>query len=77
MKKSITLEDNEWGQIIDGLLCRAELYEETVRYHETGFADGAIAEVTDTEEARDLAAKYRSIIAKIEGQRKAGIYREQ
>ena len=30
----------------DGLTCRAELYEETVRYYETGQADGEVAEVS-------------------------------
>ncbi len=69
MNKPITLDDNDWGQIIDGLTCRAELYEETVRYYETGQADGGIAEVSDAEEARELAAKYRSIIDQIQSQR--------
>ena len=68
MNKPITLDDNDWGQVIDGLTCRAELYEETVRYYETGKADGGIAEVSDTEEARDLALVHRALIAKIQQQ---------
>ena len=39
MKKNrtwVALAENEWGQVVDGLICRAELYEETVRYYESG-----------------------------------------
>lgn len=60
------LDENEWGQIVDGLLCRVELYEETVRYYETGYAEHEIAEVRDADEARDLARIYRLVIRKIE-----------
>jgi hypothetical protein len=69
MKKSITLDDTDWGQIIDGLNCRLELYEATVIYYETGLADGPIAEVTDEEEAQTLAATYRALIEQIQQQR--------
>ncbi|HAS81295.1 MAG TPA: hypothetical protein DCS43_01105 [Verrucomicrobia bacterium] len=69
MNKPITLDDNDWGQIIDGLTCHAEQYEETVRYYETDEADGGIAEVSDAEEARELAETYRSLIKKIQRQR--------
>jgi len=69
MKKRIALEDHEWGQVVDGLTCRAELYEETVGYYETAQTDGEIAEVSDAEEARALAEMYRSLIAKIQRQR--------
>lgn len=34
MKKTIELEDNDWGQVIDGLCVRAEEYERTARYHD-------------------------------------------
>ena len=69
MKKNrtwVALAENEWGQVVDGLICRAELYEETVRYYESGHAEGEIAEVRDEDEARDLAQLYRRIICKIE-----------
>ena len=66
MKKSVSLEECEWGQIVDGLTCRAELYEETVRYYESGYTEREIAEVSDADEARDLARMYRRIIRKIE-----------
>jgi len=69
MKTKIELDDNEWGQVIDGLTCRAILYEETVVYYEGGIPDGEIAEVSNVEEARALAAMYRSLIRKIQCQR--------
>lgn len=69
MKTKIQLEDADWGQVIDGLTCRAELYEETVDYYETGVTYGNTAEVSGVEEARSLATLYRSLIAKIQRQR--------
>ena len=41
-KIAIELERHEWGQIIDGLTIRAESYDNTVQYFETGFADELI-----------------------------------
>lgn len=52
MKIAVVMDDNEWGQILDGLRCRVETYEETVRYYETGYAESEIAEVRDGDEAR-------------------------
>ncbi len=69
MKTKIELDDNEWGQIIDGLACRAILYEEAVGYYEYQVTYGEIAEVSGVDEARDLATMYRSIIEKIQRQR--------
>lgn len=66
MKTSVALEENDWGQILDGLRCRVETYEETVRYYESGYAECEIAEVRDANEARELAQRYRDIIGKIE-----------
>ena len=63
---SVTVGKNEWGQILDGLRCRAEIYEETVRYYESGFAEHEIAEVRDVKEARELAELYFGIIGKIQ-----------
>ena len=68
MKKSIELDENDWGQIMDGLICRAEDYERTARYHETGFADDLIIEVRDAGEARNLANWYRRMAEDIRGQ---------
>ncbi len=69
MKISITLDDTDWGQILDALDCRAELYEATAAYYRTGHADCEIAEVTDEEEAQTLAATYRALIENIQWQR--------
>ncbi len=66
MKISVALEENDWGQILDGLRCRAETYQETVRYYESGHAKSEIAEVRDVDEARELAELYRSIIERIQ-----------
>ena len=66
MKIAVVLEENEWGQILDGLRCRAETYEETVRYYESGCAESEIAEVRDVDEARELAELYKGIIERIQ-----------
>ena len=66
MKIAVVLDDIEWGQVLDGLRCRAEIYEETVRYYESGYAESEIAEVRDENEARKLADLYRNIIGKID-----------
>ena len=66
MKIAVVLDDIEWGQVLDGLRCRAEIYEETVRYYESGYAESEIAEVRDENEARKLAELYRNIIGKID-----------
>ena len=66
MKIMVVLDDNDWGQILDGLRCRAETYEETARYHEKGHAESEIADVRDANEARELADLYRNIIGNIE-----------
>lgn len=69
IKAKIELENVDWGQIIDGLECRAAQYEKTVRYFESGEISGEIEEVSGVEEARELAEIYRAIIAKIQQQR--------
>lgn len=50
----VILFHNEWGQIIDGLTCRAEDYEMTARYFETGCFDDVIERVPDGMEAQSL-----------------------
>ena len=70
MKKTIELEDHEWGQILDGLICRAELYENTVSYYEGDAPVEAVAEVSGVEEARALAEMYRSLIGTMHRQLK-------
>ena len=67
MKKfSVSLDERDWGQILDGLRCRLETYEETVRYYESGHAESEIAEVRDVDEAKEMADLYREIIGNIE-----------
>ena len=65
MKKTIELDTQDWGQVIDGLAARAEQYELTAEYYETGSVDGNILEVRDAEEACSIAASYRRIIEKM------------
>ncbi len=64
----VRLDRKEWGQVVDGLVCRAEQYEMTARYYETGDADGEILDVRDAEEANHLSQTYREIIRRIAGQ---------
>jgi len=68
MQKTVQLDEMEWGQIVDGLTCRAEWYENAVQYYETGFCEGDVAEVRDEEEARALAKRYRKLIEEIQVQ---------
>jgi hypothetical protein len=70
MKRNVTiaLEENDWGQIIDGLTCRAEEYELTAQYHETGYAENYILEVRDAKEAKNLAQWYRRLVKQIRKQ---------
>ena len=65
---AITLEENDWGQIIDGLTYRAEQYELTAECHEGGSVDGEILEVRDAAEARELARCYHQLVEQIRGQ---------
>ncbi|MDA3833341.1 MAG: hypothetical protein PF495_08085 [Spirochaetales bacterium] len=66
--KSVELNRIDWGQLLDGLRCRAEQYEGTAKYYQNGKAEGEILEVSDVEEAQAIANDYREIIAKIEVQ---------
>lgn len=71
---AVTLCRTSWGQVLDGLACRAALYEETVGYYEHGVSYGHIAEVRDADEARVILNYYRDIIGKIEKQLGKGGY---
>jgi hypothetical protein len=66
MKKTVQLDELAWGQILDGLTCRAEWYENAVQYYETGYCEGEVAEVRDEDEARTLAKWYRKLIEDIQ-----------
>jgi len=69
----IRLEENDLGQILDGLHARAEAWEKTADYHRTGVSpcNYVIEESNDANEAERIAAHYRAIIGKIEEQRQA------
>ena len=69
---TITLDENDWGQIIDGLTCRAEQCEWTAQYHECGYVDEDILEVRDADEARNLAEWYRRLVEQIRSQLRDG-----
>ncbi len=64
----IKISDNNLGQILDGLRCRAEAYRRTELYHNEGHADGDIEECKDADEAKGIAEHYEQIIADLEGQ---------
>ena len=63
----IKLSAADLGQLLDGLQCRAEAWEKTAVYHQTGFVpDGfLVEECNGAEEAERLARHYRAIIATI------------
>ena len=68
MKKTIELNDVDWGQVIDGLECRIFDYERTAHYYETGCGDECIEEVNSAEEALNLARWYRRLVMDIRKQ---------
>jgi hypothetical protein len=65
---SITLDENDWGQIIDCLTCRAKDYESTAKYYETGLAYDDILDVNNAREAHNLAEWYRELVYKLRRQ---------
>lgn len=68
---TLTLPQNYVGQILDGIRCREEAYRHTAEYLENGAVEDVsfvCEEVTDAEEARDLAEFYQEIIACITNQ---------
>jgi hypothetical protein len=69
----IRLEENDLGQLLDGLEARAEAWEKTAQYHRAGESpvDFIVEECTDADEADRIAAHNRLIISKIREQREA------
>lgn len=69
----IELNDLDLGQLIDGLESRAIAWEKTRDYHLTGESppDFIVEECNDEWEASRIAEHYRSIILKIQEQRRA------
>jgi DNA polymerase III delta prime subunit len=72
----VELNEQEWGQVLDGLACRVALYEETVGYYKHGVSYGHIAEVNGVEEAQAILRYYRRIIRNIKKQLGEGGYIE-
>jgi len=71
---TIRLGENDLGQLLDGLRCRAEAWHGTAKYFETGSTpheDFLIEDCNDAEEARKIAADYDRLIAEIEDQIRA------
>lgn len=69
----IQLEDNDLGQIIDGLREREESWQRTAEYFRSGenaIAMFAIEECTDEYEAEQIAQFYARIIHDLERQRR-------
>ncbi len=66
----IRLEENDLGQLLDGLEVRAEAWEKTAAYHRSGESppDFIVEECNDAGEAERISAHYRSIIAKVREQ---------
>jgi len=74
MRKSYTiqLDSRDLGQLLDGLELRAESWKRTAEYLRTEkMPDGEffiVEECSKPEEADDIVAHYRAIIAKIRQQ---------
>jgi hypothetical protein len=68
----IELEEQDWGQLIDGLEIRADSWKRTAQYLRDGeLPEGEffmIEECGDDEEAEEVAAHYEAIIRKIQSQ---------
>lgn len=63
----LRLDDNDVGQLFDGLDARAVAWTKTADYHRTGESppDFIVEECNDADEASRIATHYRSIISKI------------
>jgi len=67
----IILKRRDLGQLLDGLRIRAEAWEKTADYLESGFSPDdyfICEECSDSHEARCIARHYETIIGAIEDQ---------
>ncbi|MES2657707.1 MAG: hypothetical protein V4689_03760 [Verrucomicrobiota bacterium] len=68
----IELDENDWGQLLDGLEIRAESWRSTAEYLRMGDMPNGelflIEECADEEEADGVAAHYEAIITNIQKQ---------
>jgi len=71
-KFTFMLDALDAGQLLDGLVARAEAWEKTAEYLQNGsVANDAffvVEECSDAEEAEQIAQHFRSIIGKIRHQ---------
>jgi len=67
----IELDEDDCGQICDGLEVRANTWAETARYLNGESVDAQIEECSDAGEAAQIAARYREILDSIAAQMKA------
>lgn len=71
----IEMDEDDWGQLLDGLEIRAESWRRTAGYLRTGETPVGepfmIEECSDEDEAEELAARYESIIKSIQTQMEA------
>lgn len=69
---TITLTENEMGQILDGLIIRAESWERTAEFLRTGSMPEdeifVIEDCSEPTEADAVAGQYRLIIGKMKSQ---------
>lgn len=77
MAKNVTLRlsEDDIGQILDGLRCRAEAWRKTASYLRTGDSGDelfVIEECSDADEASGLAFRYEAIIRTIAEQLRRG-----
>lgn len=71
---TIRLEQNDLGQLLDGLRSRSSAWHDTAEYLESGSSprdDFIVEECSDAEEARAIGDHYDRIITTIETQLKA------
>lgn len=67
---TIKLNSHDLGQLLDGIEQRALSYRNTENYHACGktLSDDIVEEVTDADEARQIAEHYERIIATVHAQ---------
>jgi hypothetical protein len=67
---TITLNSLDLGQMLDGIEQRALSYRNTEHYHAFGqtLSDDIVEEVTDADEARQIAEHFERIMAAVQAQ---------
>lgn len=71
---TIRLEQNDLGQLLDGLRSRSQAWHDTAEYLESGYIprdDFIIEECNNAEEAHAIGAHFDRIITTIKAQLKA------